>query len=195
MKRCPVWLLAAGCWLLAADVRAAEIVIYDFEDTLEGWTIPDWAQVSADYVGKELSVSTDKAEAGRSAMKLWAAFPGGRWTGAYVERQCEVTDWTPFGRLAVSVYVPAMAPVGLTGRIILTVGDQWTWTEMNRAIPLTPGQWTTLAANLTPESMDWKFLPDGQFRRRVDKIGVRIESDHGPAYSGPVFLDHVRLAE
>ena len=189
-----LWSMVYGL-VAIATVEAAEIVIYGFEEGLEGWAIPDWAQTSSDYVGKELSVSTDKAEEGHSAMKMWAVFPGGRWTGAYVERSVEVTDWTPFGQLSVSVYVPAVAPAGLKGRIILTVGDDWRWTEMNRAVPLTPGEWTAITVKLTPESMDWKFFPDGQFRQRVDKLGLRIESDRGPAYSGPVFVDHVRLAE
>ncbi len=122
-------------------------------------------------------------------------FPGERWTGAYIEHACQVTDWTSFGALSVSVYLPAVAPSGLTGRLILTVGDDWRWTEMNRALPLTPGEWTTITANLTPTSMDWKFFPDGQFRQRVDKIGLRIESNRGPTYSGPVFVDNIRLAE
>ncbi len=195
-RRRYVLMAAVMGWLIQMPpARAEEIVVYGFEDGLEGGTIPDWAQGASDYVGKEVSVSTDKADEGHSAMKVWAVFPGGRWTGAYVERQMEVTDWTLFGHLAVSVYVPTVAPPGLKGRIILTVGEEWRWTEMNRAIALVPGAWTTIAVNVTPESMDWKFFPDGQFRQRVDKIGIRVESDHGPAYSGPVLIDNIRLAE
>ncbi len=89
---CSLFLTYSLPYFLTPCVGAAEIVIYSFEEGLEGWAIPDWAQTSSDYVGKEVSVSTDKAEEGHSAMKLWAVFPGGRWTGAYVERSVEVTD-------------------------------------------------------------------------------------------------------
>jgi hypothetical protein len=93
----------------------------------------------------------------------------------------------------VDVYLPYNAPPGLKGRIILTVGEQWTWTEMNRGVALKPGQWTTVTAHLKPGSMDWKFFPDEQFRRDVRKIGIRIESDKTPTYRGPIFIDSVRL--
>ncbi len=194
-SRLIVGALMAVQMAMAPAAPAAEIVIYGFEGSSEEWAIPDWAKASGDYVAKEFDVSQQHAEEGSSSLELHASFPGGRWTGAYVEREVEVTDWTDFSRLAVSVYLSPDAPQGLTGRIILTVGDQWQWTEMNRAIPLTPGQWTTVSVNLKPGSQDWKFFPDEQFRRNVRKVGVRIESDGGPVYTGSVFVDNVRLME
>ncbi len=189
-------LAAAGMILgMAAIAQAAEIVIYGFEESLDGWTIPQWAQVSEDYVAKDLKISSEQASEGHSSMRLWVDFHGGRWTGAYVERQVEVTDWTGFGSLAADVFIPAEAPAGLQGKIILTVGDQWKWTEMNRAIPLTPGKWTTITVQLKPGSMDWSFFPDEQFRTSVRKIGVRVESNQKPVYSGPIYIDNIRLAE
>ncbi len=201
-------LVAAGalaCVLgLAATARswseeppaAAEIVIYGFEGGLEGWAIPDWAKSSTDHVASELGVSETMADEGHQAMALQAHFPGdGRWTGAYVERMAEITDWNAFGRLAVDIYVPAEAPQGLGARIILSVGKSWTWTEMNRSIPLTPGAWTTVTVNMKPGSMDWKFFPDEEFRRDVRKLGVRIESNKEPAYTGPIYIDNIRLSE
>ncbi len=191
------WLLLAWTALLCAQppVAATDIVIYSFEGTPEGWMIPDWAKTSHDYVATELTVTQEQAHDGAHALKLQATFPGGRWTGAYVERELEVTDWSQFGRLSVDVYVPPYAPPGLTGKMILTIGEQWAWTEMNRTVPLAPGTWTTMTVNLKPGSMDWKYFPDEQFRRSVRKLGVRIESNQKPQYSGPVYLDGVRLAE
>lgn len=180
---------------VAGSVQAAEIVIYGFEGDLDGWVIPDWAKTSGDYVATQIDVSQDYAEEGQSSLKLAAEFPGERWSGVYAEREVEVTDWGPFGYLALSVYLPPEAPAGLRGRIILTVGDQWQWTEMNRGVALEPGQWTTITADLKPGSMNWKFFPDESFRKDVRKVGVRIESDKAPAYRGPVFVDHVRLGE
>ena len=173
-----------------------EISIFGFEGSLEGWQIPDWASSSADYVGQALDVSDRQASEGRFSMTLQADFPGDRWTGVYVEREVEVTDWTPFGQLSLDLYLPAEAPQGLLGRVILTIGDEWVWTEMNRGLPLAPGRWTTIAVNLKPGSLDWKFVPDDTFRRRVRKLGVRIESgQQGPAYRGPIYVDRIRLSE
>ena len=180
---------------LAGRAAAAEIVVYGFENSLEGWAIPDWAKASTDYVGQSCESSAEHASQGQGALEIQAEFPGGRWTGVYVEREIETTDWTPFGSLSVDLYLPTGSPEGLTAKLILTVGEDWTWTEMNRALPLKPGTWTTITANLKPGSMDWKFFPDDGFRSRVRKIGVRIESDKEPAYRGPVFLDNIRLAE
>lgn len=181
--------------LLAASASAAEIVIYGFEGSPEGWQIPDWAKSSADYVGEELSISNAHQGQGQYALEVRLEFPGGRWAGAYVEREAEVTDWTPFGQLSADLYLPPEAPAGLAGQIILTVGESWQWTEMNRTVPLAPGQWTTIAVNLKPGSFDWKFFPDDGFRRSVRKIGIRVESNNGPTYRGSVFIDNVRLAE
>lgn len=174
---------------------AAEIVIYGFEGGLEGWAIPDWAKVSSDYGLKGVSVSKTVAQEETWALELHAEFPGGRWTGAYVEREIDVRDWTQFRHLSVSVYLPPEAPAGLKGRIILTVGESWQWTEMNRAVVLQPGAWTSIEADLTPTSLNWKFFLDESFRKDVRKLGVRIESDTQPAYRGSIFVDNVCLAE
>ncbi len=191
------WLigLLVGALTLPSAFASTEIVIYGFEGSLEGWAIPDWAKASSDYVGEACRVSQTVADEGQQALELLTAFPGERWTGVYVERQVEVTDWSPFSRLKLDLYLPAEAPSGLGARVILTVGEQWVWTEMNRTIPLVPGQWTTVTVNLKPGSLDWKFFPDERFRQDVRKLGIRIESNRDPAYRGSVFLDNVRLAE
>lgn len=197
VSRWPGWwvVLLALFLSLTPVLGATEIIIYGFEGTLEGWAIPEWAKVSADYGGQGCLLSQEHVREGQHALELQAVFPGERWTGAYVEREAEVTDWSPFGRLSVDVYLPEYAPEGLAGKIILTVGSDWRWTEMNRSIPLPPGQWTTLSVDLRPGSMDWKFFPDEAFRQEVRRIGIRIESNHDSAYRGPVFLDNVRLAD
>lgn len=177
----------------APSANAAEIVIFGFEGGLEGWAIPDWAKASADNVALSCQVSDAKADQGMTAMEIQTDFPGGRWTGAYVERETDVTDWTAFGTLSVDVFLPAAAPEGLGGKIILTVSDQWTWTEMNRAIRLEPGKWTTVTANLKPGSLDWKFFPTDEFRKDIRKVGFRIESDKKPSYSGPIYIDNIQL--
>ena len=193
-KRGAVGLL---CLLVMGTQAAAaeELVIFDFEEgKLADWLIPGWAKESTDYAGKELIASKDFASHGEGALQLLVDFPGqGKWTGAYVEIEMNVVDWTPFSAIAADVYLPYNVPNGLKGRIILTVGEKWEWTEMNRPVALQADQWTTLSANLKPGSMDWKFFPDENFRKDIRKIGIRIESDRAPAYKGPVFIDNIRL--
>ena len=194
----PGWmslLLSASLSLASvAQALATEVVIYGFEHGEDGWVLPDWAKASNDYVATAMAVSQERAVEGHASLRLETQFPGGRWTGSYVERQVETTDWSPFHRLSLRIFLPPEAPRGLRGKIILTVGDQWRWTEQNRAVPLVPGRWTTVSVGLVAGSLDWKFFPDESFRKNIKKLGVRIESDKGPAYQGPVFLDDVCLA-
>ena len=188
-----------GCLLVgtvaSAQSQSEPLVIFDFEDSMQDWAIPDWAKEKEEDVGRVLSLSQEIASSGVGSLQLLADFPGEIWTGAYIEVFMHVTDWTPFSTMSIDVYLPPDAPTGLDARWILTVGDQWTWTEMNRSIPLTPGEWTTISVGLKPGSMDWKFFPDDNFRASVKKIGVRIESNKDPVYQGSVFVDNIRLAE
>lgn len=191
-----VMLVGATLLMSAASVSAEELVIFDFEGgNLQDWVIPEWATTSTDYVGKELSPSADFVSSGSGSMQLMVDFPGGKaWRGAYAEIMMYVTDWSPFDSIKVDVYLPYTAPKGLKTRVILTVGEQWTWTEMNRAVPLVPDQWTTISANLRPGSLDWKFFPDESFRKDIRKVGIRIESD-GVTYRGPIYIDNVQLIQ
>ena len=186
----------------AAFAQDEALVIFDFEGSTQEWAIPEWALSSPDNVSTSLVASQDFVAGGRGSLQMMVNFPGQKWTGAYLERMMYVTDWTPFAAIAVEVYLPYNAPSGLKGRVILTAGEQWTWTEMNRGIPLAPDQWTTITANLKPGSLDWKFFPDEAFRTDIRKIGIRIESDQQvkdspsptyPVYAGPVYIDRVRL--
>ena len=192
------WLaVACGLWsAVSSSAGAAEqepTVIFDFEGNTQEWVIPDWAKESPDSVGKVLSISDEVASHGKSALQLLTDFPGGKWTGAYAEVLMHVTDWSPFGALSADVYVPPNAPEGLQGRFVLTIGEKWEWVEMNRAIPLEPGRWATITANLKAGSLDWKFFPTDAFRQDIRKVGLRVESDKKPVYSGPVYFDNVRL--
>ena len=179
----------------ASQPQGAGLVIFDFEEGTQDWQIPDWAKESEDDVGRVLSASEEFASHGRSSLQLLTDFPGGRWTGGYVEVLMPVTNWSQFGTVVVDVYLPSSAPAGLEGRFILTAGEKWEWTEMNRGIKLEPGKWTTITANLKPGSLDWKFFPDDTFRRDIRKLGLRVESNNKPVYSGPVYFDNIRLGQ
>ena len=177
----------------AASNMPQNLVMFDFEEDTQSWDIPDWAKESEDDVGKIVSLSQEFASSGKSSMQLLADFPGGKWTGSYVEVMMYVTDWSPFGSISADLYLPDGAPNGLKAKFILTVGEKWEWTEMNRGISLQAGKWTTIKANLKPGSMDWKSFPSESFRKDVRKVGIRVESDKNPVYTGPIYIDNIRL--
>jgi len=194
------FLLAALLFLALAfpapDSFAKDTLLFSFENDPEGWEIPDWALGKDDYVAGEVAVSQVQASEGSRALEVGVDFPSDpQWRGAYVERVIDITDWSPFRCLSIDVYLPKEAPQGLRARVILTVGENWKWSEANKAFPLTPGEWAVIKLDLTPESKNWrKYLTD-EFRADVRKLGIRIESNGKIAYKGPVYIDNVRLLE
>lgn len=186
-------LLAVGIFSLSICSYAEETVLFSFENGLEGWEIPDWAYEKPDHVQQELNKSDNFASNGNSSLEVVTEFPGGRWTGAITEIM-QYFDWTDYSEIACDVYLPEGAPLGLKGKIILTVGDDWKWVEQSKSVKLKPGEWITLKANLKPGSIDWRRVqPDDEFRADVRKIDIRIESNNKPAYSGPIYIDNVRV--
>ena len=174
-------------------VKAEEKVLFSFEKDTQGWEIPEWALEQEDHVAKSIEVSKDFAKDGEQSLKVMAAFPGKTWTSALVE-DFEYFDWTPYKAIAVDVYIPKEAPIGLKAKIILTVGENWKFTEMARSVALVPGEWVTVTANLLPSSEDWKkTVVDDNFRKDVRKIAVRVESNKKPEYNGPIYIDSIKL--
>jgi len=169
-----------------------ETAFYDFETDPEGWEIPFWAAGKPDHVALDFSQTTRTASHGTGSLQMDVKFPGGRWTAAYIE----ITHYLDLGnydKLSADIYVPPDCPRGLKARFILTVGEDWRFVEMSRSYPLTPGRWFTLSADLTENSYDWKkTVVDLDFKSDIRKLGIRIESNHKPLYSGPVYIDNVR---
>ncbi|MEA3328948.1 MAG: hypothetical protein U9Q08_04390 [Candidatus Omnitrophota bacterium] len=174
--------------------KAEEKIIFEFdEEDVLWWEVPDWCFEKQDYVGKGVAVSTRFAKKGQFSMELTADFPGKKWSAAYVETQ-EYFDWTPYERISVDVFLPEGTPFGLQAKFILTVGDDWKWTEMARLKKLIPGEWTTITASIIPGSTDWRRTQvTDEFRADVRKLGIRIESNMRPVYNGPIYIDNMRL--
>lgn len=194
MKKALVLLAALGL-VFAGTVAFAveETVLFSFEDGLEGWEIPDWAYEKPDHIQKEINQSNNFASNGRSSLEVEAEFPGGRWTGAIVEIM-QYFDWSDYSKIACDIYLPEDAPLGLKGKMILTVGDSWKWVEQSRSVALKPGQWITITADLKPGSIDWRRVQvDDAFRSDVRKLDIRVESSNKPAYTGPIYIDNIRL--
>ena len=187
--------LSANAYAAEGEAVQGEAVLFDFETGLQGWDIPDWAYEKPDHVQSNLGVSEYVASQGESSMKIDADFTGGRWTGAIVEIM-QYFDWTDYGTLAYDIYIPEDAPVGLKAKIILTVGDNWKWVEMSRSYLLQPGEWITVSADLKAGSIDWRRIQvDDTFRSDVRKIDIRVESNNKPAYTGPLYIDNIRVME
>lgn len=172
-----------------------EKVLFSFEEGLQGWEIPDWAYEKDDHVAESIEVSSDFASEGKSSLKVDTDFTKNTWMAALIEYM-QYFDFSPYRELAVDMYVPKEAPLGLKGKIIITVGDSWTFTEMARSVPLIPGEWVTIRASLEPGTYDWKrVVPDESFRQDVRKIALRVESNKKPTYAGPVYIDSVRIGK
>ena len=179
----------------ATLAKAEDKVLFGFEKDTQGFDIPEWAMEQEDHVAKSVEVSKDVAKEGTQSLKVMTAFPGKVWTAALIE-DFEYFDWTPYKAVSCEIYIPKEAPVGLKGKIIMTVGENWKFIEMARSIPLVPGQWTTISASLVPGSEDWKkTIVDDNFRKDVRKFAIRVESNKKPEYSGPIYIDNVRLTK
>ena len=194
MKKFFVILAVFGMILAASVANAAEeTVLFSFENGTDGFEIPDWAYEKPDHIQKEISLSDKVASNGKNSLEVIAEFPGGRWTGAIVEIM-QYFDWSDYSQIAVDFYLPADAPLGLKGKLILTVGDSWKWVEQSKSVSLKPGEWVTLTANLKPGSIDWRRVEvDDAFRSDVRKLDIRVESNNKPAYSGMFYIDNVRV--
>lgn len=179
----------------AADIiKSRGNLIFGFETTLAGWEIPDWALEKKDHVAKDLAISRDYASEGQYSLKMTADFPGGGvWTAALVE-VLEYFDWSPYSIISIDIYVPEGATSKLKGEIIFTVGEDWTWREMSKTTKLKAGTWTTIKADIKPGSKDWRrYKPDDEFRADIRKFAIRVASDKYPVYSGPIYIDNIRL--
>ena len=171
----------------------AEKVLFGFEEKIPNWEIPDWCLEKPDYVGESIAISNKFAKEGKSSLELMVNFPGAKWTATYVEIQ-QYFDWTLYKTISADIFLPKEAPFGLQARIILTVGEDWAWTEMARLVKLMPGEWTTITASIVPGSADWRRTEiTDKFRADVRKLGIRIESNMRPVYSGPIYIDNIKV--
>ena len=181
--------------LFSISAHAEDKVVFGFEKDTQGFEIPEWAMEQEDYVAKNIEVSKDVASEGKQSLKLDCAFPGKVWTAALAE-DFEYFDWTPYKAISVDIYIPKTAPIGLKGKIVLTVGENWKFIEAAKSTQLIPGEWITVSAGLAPGSEDWKkTIVDDNFRKDVRKLAVRVESNKKPEYTGPIYIDNVRLTK
>jgi len=189
-----------------------EKIVYDFEQSNEGWIIPDWTfdqRHEETYCAETVGISSKRAKTGEFSLELISDFPGIEWSCSLVEKAIE-RDLTGYETISVDIYVPKGAPTFLQAQIILTVGEGWRFTEMRRAVPLKAGQWNTITARLESpieNAAEGEEPPLGDFRGRkqrrlyrhinnVKKVAVRIEYNSappnmiGPRYRKPIYIDN-----
>lgn len=168
-------------------------ILYDFEKDEDGWEVPAWAFDKNDYVASRAARSSSAASSGKNSLEVVSDFPGGLWTASLVEIQ-HYLDLSKYTGISADILLPPGSPTGLRAKIIITVGDSWRFVEMSRSVPLVPGEWTLISAKLSEDSTDWKrTVVDKAFKEDVRKIAIRIESNRKPAYSGPLYIDNVRV--
>ncbi|MGB2630184.1 MAG: hypothetical protein WBD24_02325 [Candidatus Omnitrophota bacterium] len=168
--------------------------LYDFEIDEEGWEIPAWELEKADHVARSLMKTGNAASNGSSSLELAAEFPGTGWSAALVEVQ-QFLDLKDFDIIEADLFLPLSAPEGLRAKLIITIGETWKFVEMTRSVRLIPGEWTTIRASFSEESRDWKRTQvDDAFKSDIRKIAIRVESNGKPAYSGPIYIDHIRIS-
>ncbi|MFH1837719.1 MAG: glycan-binding surface protein [Candidatus Omnitrophota bacterium] len=196
MRKVLFTIMAISLLFTWTELRAEEVeVLFGFETGLQGWEIPDWAFEKPDHVQKEISQSEDFASEGKNSLKIDADFPGEKWTGAIIEIM-QSFDFTDYKAIECDVYIPEDAPLGLKGSMILTVGDTWKWVEMSRSFDVIPGEWVTISGDLMPGSIDWRRVQvDDAFRKDIRKIDLRVFSNNKPAYTGPIYIDNVRVSK
>jgi hypothetical protein len=204
MKKLIVYILMAFYFLTKSVPICAEGgVLFSFEGSVQGWSIPDWAYCQGDHKARSVEISSEKAKVGDDSLEVSCEFPGDVWAAALVEINKDM-DLSEYDTISADIYLPRKAPKGLiVARFILTVGIGWHFTEMRYSVPLAPGKWTTVSAKLESEEVEkseWK----GRKQKRlfhhihnVRKVAIRIEYDASPPYrigrkyEGPIYIDNV----
>jgi hypothetical protein len=168
-------------------------ILYDFTYNENGWEIPIWALDKTDHVGQNLKRIEGVGSSGDSSLVFDVEFQGNGWNAALVEVE-QYLDFAGYDKIRADIYIPPDCPEGLRCKLILTVGDDWRFVEMSRGMRLKPGEWNTITASIAEGSIDWRrTVVDKDFKSDIRKIAVRIESNGKPAYSGPIYLDNIRL--
>jgi len=184
--------------LLGRKTEAVKIprdtdILFDFESIDMDWEIPSWASDKSDHVARDLTVTQGMASEGKGSIELYVDFPKDAWTAAYIEIT-QNFDLSEYSDLAADIYIPDSCPKDLRAKFIVTVGKDWRFVEMSRRRPLVPGKWTTITADISDNSHDWqRTVVNTEFRKDIRKLGIRIEANAGPSYSGPIYVDNIRV--
>ncbi len=183
-----------------------EDIVFTFEESTEGWGIPDWSYDFDDYVAEDVVLSREITSLGSGSLEVICDFPGTKWAAALVELEKDM-DLTGYDYISAEVYIPRGAPGGfMKARLILTVGVGWHFIEMRRPVDLIPGRWNRIKAIVEKEDTmvsPWRGQGGQNLRDHLDavkKIAIRVEYDAAPPhvtggrYRGSFFIDNVVIS-
>ena len=166
--------------------KCAISLIDSFEKGPQPWHAADWASVAA---GSPTSVAAFGATAGKQALQFTATFTGAGYEQGYVGREGLALSLAGCASIALDVTLPADAPAGIRGSIILLLGPNGAWNGQADPVALTPGATTTvrlpLAAGIDP-------VPPRALFRQLQGVGLKIDGGN-LTWSGTVAFDDVRV--
>jgi len=167
------------------------ILLFDFTDDTEGWSMPDWPEANKSPKGVRYACT-----ASGGSLNIPLSFNKTAKTEGFVNYG-PASNWQRFRSISAEIYVPSDAPKGICGSFFL-MGDGWKWNVPTDMTPLEPGKWNRIEAPLNDEGLEsyWK-VPYSDFYkglRHVIGFGVRITKLDGVAkYQGVFKLDKVTV--
>jgi hypothetical protein len=180
------------------DQPSDPITLYGFESGIDGWSMPPWPDANHDEHGAQYAPTAVAAPglAGMHALQVQVSIHSGKFSQAVVGVR-PTSDWTPFRKVLVDVFLPASAPEGLAAHFYM-MGDSWQWRESAVHVLLRPGQWTTVEVALDGRGVegDWG-KPLADIRKRLVNVldfglSLHNEGPHWSAYTGPVYVANFR---
>ena len=183
------WLLVI--LVLPATLQAREArVLYDFEDSGQGWRLLD---NEGRLTG--LSARNGRATFGARESSLAIDMDLPERCGAGTKLPRGKRNWNTFTHLTFRVYCPYDAPDEL--QLVTYVKDtELNYYEHRRPGYLGRGKWTQVSIDLTAQSEAWEFKGhykpwDGYCRQDVQELGVRFVAPE--SYQGVIFVEDMEL--
>ncbi|HEY3447582.1 MAG TPA: hypothetical protein VGK67_14605 [Myxococcales bacterium] len=168
-------------------------VLDSFETAAEvaRWQCSNWATATLDPSGNPFPVSTTSTGAteGSAALSVPVRFTGAGYEQGYVGRAVQLS-LAGCASLSLDVTLPADAPSGLRGLVVLLVGPTAAFSAQETATPLEPGATTTVTLQLSA-GIDPVPSRDGYADLRG--VGLKIEGS-AVTFSGAISIDRVRTS-
>lgn len=192
-----------GCNLIllpprGTDPAAQPVVLYGFEQDTEGWTLPDWPDANKNEQGQitQPVCSISQATEGKQSLSALFYIASGRSSQGFVGVR-PLSDWRPFRRVLVDVFLPMEAPEGLNAQFYM-MGEGWHWHQGKQTVLLRPGHWTTVSADLAGSaSAAYWACAEGDLQSGLANVldfGLRFGNNepNWAGYHGWISVDNFR---
>jgi hypothetical protein len=159
----------------AYPARCGVALVNSFETPAEiaTWHASNWADATLDANGKPLPVSSGKlgVTKGASALSANLRFTGAGYHQGYIGREGLQLSLAGCASLALDVTLPAGAPAGLNGSLVLLLGPSAAWNGQVDPVPLAPGSTVTLRL---PLAGGIEPVPARDLFKQLRGVGFRI---------------------